>query len=414
MPAVEDGTQVYVLRDLEELSDKPLALSGGGMLLVSFFDGRRTAAQVRELFKKSTGADVELAMIRELARALEESSFLETPAIAERRKKSLEAFRASPRRAATFAGRSYPSEPKALADLMDSFFTAESGPGKERATTPTRPAPLGLIAPHIDFDRGGGAYAWAYQALSEHRPPDVIVALGVAHSNPDAPWTFTPKKYETPFGAMRVDSELYDDLAAKVWYDPRADEWVHKGEHSLEFQAAWLRHLWGEKTPPWVPILVSNFERFCEGTPPSQVPTIEKALKDFGEVLRRHAEKGRRVMVLAGIDLAHVGARFGDEFEVTPELKKKVEAEDRKSLVDAMALDPDAFYRSVTADGHWRKVCGLSSLYTGLRMIKSLEDAQTGRLLAYGQAPDPAGGLVSFASAIFAAAAADADDSIYY
>jgi hypothetical protein len=48
-------------------------------------------------------------------------------------------------------------------------------------------------------------------------------------------------------------------------------------------------------------------------------------------------------------------------------------------------------------------VCGLSSLYTGLRLIKDLEGsaAQPGRLLAYGQAPDPAGGLVSFASALF-------------
>lgn len=401
MPSVEDGTQVYILRDLEELSDKPLALSGGGMFLVSLFDGMRTAAQVQELFKKSTGADVELAVVRELARALEDASFLETPAVAEKRKKSLEEFRASPRRAAVFAGQSYPAEPEALAKEFDAYFMIENGPGKPRATAPSRPAPVGLVAPHIDFKRGGPAYAWAYQALSERRPPDVIVALGVAHSSPDAPWTFTPKKYETPFGPMAVDSELYDDLAAKVWYDPRADEWVHKSEHSLEFQAAWLRHLWGDATPPWVPILVSSFERFSPDEAPSKIPTIEKALKDLEEVVRRHAKKGRRVMVLAGIDLAHVGPRFGDELEVTPELEKKVEAEDRESLVDAMALDADGFYRSGVAGERWRKVCGLSALYTGLRLIKGLEGASTGRLLAYGQAPDPAGGLVSYASAIF-------------
>ena len=295
VPAVEEGTQVYILRDLEELSDKPLALSGGGMLLVSFFDGVRTAAQVRELFKKSTGADVELTMVRDLAQALEEAFFLETPAVAAMRKKSLEAFRASPRRAAVFAGQSYPDKPDVLARELDSYFMAENGPGKPRAAASTRPAPLGLIAPHIDFRRGGAAYAWAYQALSERKPPDVIVALGVAHSSPDAPWTFTPKKYETPFGAMQVDSELYDDLAAKVWYDPRADEWVHKSEHSLEFQAAWLRHLWGDDTPPWVPILVSSFERFAPDEVPSKIPTIEKALKDLEEVRSAQVELHHRV-----------------------------------------------------------------------------------------------------------------------
>lgn len=371
------------------------------MLLVSFFDGARTAEQVRELFNKSTGADVELSMVHELAKALEEASFLETPAVAELRKKSLEAFRASPRRTAVFAGRSYPAEPATLGKELDDYFMADNGPGKPRAAASSRPAPVGLVAPHIDFDRGGPAYAWAYQALSERNPPDVIVALGVAHSSPDAPWTFTPKKYETPFGPMTVDPELYDDLAAKVWYDPRADEWVHKSEHSLEFQATWLRHLWGEKTPPWVPILVSSFERFSPDEAPSKIPTIEKALKDLEEVVRRHASKGRRVTILAGIDLAHVGPRFGDEFEVTPEVEKKIEAEDRKSLVDAMALDADGFYRSGVAGERWRKICGLSALYTGLRLIKALEGSSTGRLLAYGQAPDPAGGLVSFASAIF-------------
>ena len=403
MPAEEEGQPVFVLRDLEELTEKPLALSGGGMMLVSLLDGRRTAAQLRDLFLKNTGAAIELPVILELVRALDQAGYLETPAVAEKRVKALEAFRGSGRRPAVFAGPSYPVEPLALAGALGAFFKAEDGPGKEKAEDALGPTPTGLVAPHIDFTRGGPAYAWAYQALSERTPPDVIVALGVAHVSPDSPWTFTPKKYETPFGAMELDDELYDDLSRKVWYEPRADEWVHKNEHSLEFQAVWLRYLWREKTPPWVPILVSSFERFSPDEAPSKIPTIEKALKDFGAVVRAHQAKGRRVMVLCGIDLAHVGPRFGDEDEVTPDLEQKIEAEDRKSLVDAMALDADGFYRSVVAGDHWRRVCGLSSLYTGLRLIKELEgsSSQPGRLLAYGQAPDPAGGVVSFASALF-------------
>lgn len=403
VPAVEEGQAVFVLRDLEELTEKPLALSGGGMMLVSLLDGTRTAAQVRDLFLKNTGAVIELPVILDLVGALEKAGYLETPAVAERRKKALADFRGSPRRAAVFAGPSYPAEPLALAGALGKFFTAEEGPGKDKAEGALGRAPTGLVAPHIDFPRGGPAYAWAYQALSERTPPDAIVALGVAHVSPDSPWTFTPKKYETPFGAMEVDDELYGALASKVWYEPRADEWVHKNEHSLEFQAVWLRYLWREKTPPWVPILVSSFERFSPDEAPSKIPTIEKALKDFGAVLQAYQSRGKRVMVLCGIDLAHVGPRFGDEDPITPEMEDKIEGEDRASLVDAMALDADAFYRSVVAGDHWRRVCGLSSLYTGLRLIKDLQGsaAQPGRLLTYGQAPDPAGGLVSFASALF-------------
>jgi hypothetical protein len=407
VPAVEEGENVFVLRDLEELSEKPLALSAGGMMLVSLLDGSRTAAQLRDLFLKNTGSVIEVPIILDLVRALEQAGYLETAAVADKRRKTLEAFKGSGRRPAVFAGPSYPADPLALAGELGRFFKDENGPGKDKADDARGPAPVGLVAPHIDFTRGGPAYAWAYQALSERTPPDVIVALGVAHVSPDSPWTFTPKKYETPFGAMELDDELYDDLSRAVWYEPRADEWVHKNEHSLEFQAVWLRYLWREKTPPWVPILVSSFERFSPNEAPSKIPTIEKALKDLGAVVRAHQAKGKRVMVLCGIDLAHVGPRFGDEEEVTPELEKKIEDEDRASLVDAMALDADGFYRSVVAGEHWRRVCGLSSLYTGLRLIKDLEGAksQPGRLLTYGQAPDPAGGVVSFASALFDAKA---------
>ncbi len=394
---------MFVLRDLEELSDKPLALSRGGMLLASLLDGRRTAAQVRELFNKSTGSEIPENVLLDLVGALNDAGYLETAEIAKKRAAALAAFAASPRRAPAFAGTAYAAAAPALGRELDAFFTADKGPGRATAQKADKPSPLGLVAPHIDFARGGPAYAWAYRALSEHRPPDVVVALGVAHVSPNSPWTFTPKDFETPLGPLRVDGELYDALTKKVWYEPRADEWVHKGEHSLEFQAVWLRHLWGDKAPPWVPILVSSFERFTDGKSPSAVPTIEKALKDFGAVLREQAARGRRIMVLCGVDFAHVGARFGDELQITPELEQKIEAADRKSLVDAMALDADGFYKAGVGDGAWRKVCGLSALYTGLRLIKA-QGGGPGRLLAYGQAPDPAGGVVSFASAVFDAA----------
>jgi len=401
VPAEEEGRGVFVLRDLEELTDKPLALSAGGMLLASLLDGERNAARVRDEFNKQAGAEIEEKVILDLVNALDEAGYLETPAVADKRQKALEFFRANPKRPAVFAGPSYPAEPLQLAGHLGKFFTADKGPGKKRSDSPTKPAPLGLIAPHIDFTRGGPAYAWAYQALSERKAPDIVIALGVAHASPDSPWVFTPKTYETPLGPMEVDDALYHKLASRVWYEPRADEWVHKNEHSLEFPAVWLKHLWGEAAPKWIPILVSTFERFSPDEAPSKIPTIEKAIKDLGEVLKAEVAAGRSVTILASIDLAHVGPRFGDDLELTPELAKKIEAEDRKSLIDALALDADAFYKSVVADDHWRKVCGLSALYTGLRLMKAIGATKPGRLLAYDQAPDPAGGIVSFASAIF-------------
>jgi hypothetical protein len=57
--------------------------------------------------------------------------------------------------------------------------------------------------------------------------------------------------------------------------------------------------------------------------------------------------------------------------------------------------DPQAFYESVAKDGDRRRICGLSPIYTLLSVL-----GQPGRLLKYGQAPDP-NGTVTFTSFAF-------------
>jgi hypothetical protein len=165
------------------------------MLLVSLLDGKRNATQLRDLFLKSTGAVIELPVILDLVKALDDAGYLETEATAKRRAKALEAFKLSPKRPAVFAGPAYPAEPLLLGGALGKYFDDEKGPKKAKADEPAKAPALGLVAPHIDFGRGGPAYAWAYQALSERRPPDVVVALGVAHASPDSPWVLTPKSY---------------------------------------------------------------------------------------------------------------------------------------------------------------------------------------------------------------------------
>jgi AmmeMemoRadiSam system protein B len=366
--------------------------------------GLRWLSEVQTVFAKATGSFIQLSDIQKIVEQLDKSSFLETPAVQKKRAKMIDDFRKSPVRKAFHQGGGYPENSLELASFFGSFFTNPKGPGKALPDHPSNAlAPLGLIAPHIDFHRRGPAYAWAYQALADSPPPDLIVALGVAHVSPPSPWVMTRKDYETPYGSMKVDEGLYDEIKQCLWYDPLSDEPVHRGEHSLEFQAVWLRYLWKEKTPPWVPILCSSFERFCPDKAPSTIPTIEEALKKIGDKLSARARAGQKILVLAGVDLAHVGPRFGDQIELTPELGKKIESEDRVSLEKAFRLEPDPFYMSVVADDHWRHVCGLSALYTALRFMRALGGDKTppGRLLTYGQAPDPAGGIVSFVSGIF-------------
>jgi hypothetical protein len=57
----------------------------------------------------------------------------------------------------------------------------------------------------------------------------------------------------------------------------------------------------------------------------------------------------------------------------------------------------EGFWNSVVADGNRRHVCGLSATYAALRLMGDVE----GKIHKYGFAPDPGGGMVSFASMSF-------------
>ena len=401
-PIEHEGKKMFLLRDLEGLDSASIALSPGAMMLASLLDGKRGPAAVRAMFAQYTGTMLAETEIVKMVEDLAKAGMLETEETARKRQKVLDDFRAAPSRKAAHAGTVFPQAPLELSATLGKYFRDPKGPGKSPGAG-SSPAPLGLIAPHIDFQRGGPAYAWAYQALSESAPPDLIVGLGVAHMSPNSPWILTKKAYETPYGPVACDPGLFAHAKGSLWYDPLDDEWAHRTEHSLEFQAVWLKFLWKEKSPAWLPILCSSFERFCPDRPPSTVATIDEGLRKLGERLLREKRAGKRILILAGIDLAHVGPRFGDDKVLGPELFAQIEAEDRKSLDLAMALKADEFYLSVVEGGHWRKVCGLSALYTALRLMEILRDGEktSGKLLAYGQAPDPQGGVVSFASGDF-------------
>lgn len=400
--AVHEGEPIVILTDMLGLSDESFVISPAVLMVAALFDGTRDAAAVHaELVKNQIPLKEE--DVRTVARELKEAGLLETDEAQERRRRLFEEFRAGSVRKFHSKLRGLPESALDLGVLLSRFYKHEDGPGAPYEGEPLGPPPLGIVAPHIDFFRGGPHYAWAYNELAKRQPPDVIVSLGVAHISPRSPWVMTRKAYQTPYGPMEVDESLYEEIGKALWYDPLEEEWVHAKEHSLEFQALWLKHIWMKNTPKWVPILCSAFENFTEAGAPSSVPSIEEAINKIGGILAERKKRGQKVLVLAGVDLAHIGRKFGDDLDITDEVKTKVEALDRKSLEDALKLEADPFFLAGAGQNAWRKICGLSATYTALRWIRALHanGSAKSRLLSYGQAPDPAGGIVSFTSAIF-------------
>jgi len=104
---------------------------------------------------------------------------------------------------------------------------------------------------------------------------------------------------------------------------------------------------------------------------------------------------GRNIAVVAGADLAHVGRRFGDSFDIDDAVLAAVKARDDEDLAHAARADAMGWYQSVQKDGNERRVCGVNCIYAALSVVsRQVNRADT---LYYGYAPDPAGGIVSFA-----------------
>jgi len=412
-PVEHEGRSCVALRDPAGYTDAIVLLHGPLLVIVSLFDGGHTVADIQAAVMRRHGQLVERRQIEEIAEALDQQGFLDSPGFAGRRAVIDGAFLASPTRPATHAGGAYAGEPGELRAMLDGFFAPPDGPGPingARGAAPERrgqspaperrgqnPAPevRGVIAPHIDFHRGGSAYAWAYRELAERSAADLFVIFGTCHAGMEHPFALTRKDYASPLGDVRVDRDFVDALAKRARQDCFGSELAHRVEHSIELQTVFLRHLYADRRDvSIVPVLASfAHEAMHRGQRPDDDPRVPRFLEALAETM---AAGRRRVALIAGADLAHVGPRFGDPEPVgAPELAR-IEREDVAMLESVAAGDPQAFFESVASDGDRRRICGYSPIYA---LLRSLGGA-IGSVKRYGQWPDP-NGVVSFASVVF-------------
>jgi len=261
--------------------------------------------------------------------------------------------------------------------MLDRFFR-EAGP----ADPLELPGSLvGIAAPHVSFEGGWRCYAKAYQALPEDFAGRVFVILATSHYGTPNRFGLTRKPFRTPLGEAPCATEIVDWLAQRAPASVELEDYCHATEHAAEFQVVFLQHRFypGIRI---VPILVGAFlpagpnQRLPEETP--SVGQFFEALKELGE-----REAGQLVWVL-GIDLAHIGRRYGDPFDARADegFMVTVAGLDRERLSLVAQGDATSFWALLGRD--WNdelKWCGSSALYTFLRA----NPAARGQLLDYGQ-----------------------------
>jgi AmmeMemoRadiSam system protein B len=309
------------------------------------------------------------------------------------------AFLAQPVRPAVHAGGAYPDGIAELPRALAAGYLHADGPRKlpgKRGVTPVRAA----IAPHVDLHRGAPTYSWAYKALAEARPAELYVVLGTCHTPVEGHFAATRKAYDTPLGAVPSDTAFLERLGRLFARDLFEGEYSHAAEHSIEFQAVYLRSLGlaGEGAAPFVPLLLDSLHSMV---PYGESPSAIAIVTDFVSALRQAlAEDGRQVTLIAAVDLAHIGPRFGDPWQVDPRHQTSVERGDREMLDFVLTPDADKYYAQVMRDRDARRICGLTPIYVLTALMQA--EQRHGELLRYTQWVDiDQSSSVTFASAVF-------------
>ncbi|MBI2266589.1 MAG: AmmeMemoRadiSam system protein B [Armatimonadetes bacterium] len=387
-PVKSGDHQMFAVRDPAQISNSMAVLSPAALFILSLCDGENTKKDIQAAFTRQFGTLLLSTELEQLLNQLDEMHLLESEEFARFKQDLEDRFHRAETRPAFHAGKSYPSVEEEVRKQFEDQF-------KDGRVQSRHEMLRAIIAPHIDIRRGMRSFAAAYRALSEN-PADLFIVLGISHQPSRNPFVLTRKNFETPLGICPTNQEFVNALAAKISFDPFEDEIVHRTEHSIEFQALFLKYVMGKRPFTVVPVLCGSFhEAVAAGKAPVQIPSVQS----FLTALRETASGFRgAVCFIAGVDLAHVGGRFGDKETITPAVLDQIEKEDKEMLEAAARGAAGSFHEAVANDQDRRRICGYPGIYSLLYCLAPTR----GYLLTYEQSLEPdTNSVVTFAGMSF-------------
>jgi len=385
---LEHGTG-YLLHDPTGLADAVLSVSEPALFILAMFDGQSTLAEIRAAFSTRFGQVLAPNVLGDLVSGLENARLLRGEAFDQHYAGLVSAYLAAPARPM-----------RSAAELgLDGDTAAVIAEVLARAPTiePIHGDIVGLVAPHLDYGRGDVCYSAAYSTLVDRPAPQRVVVLGTNHFGRSTSVVASGKDFETPLGVTRVDQGFLEALEARCG-PLREHEYDHAREHSVELQLLICQHLWGAAAFEMIAVLCPDP---CgpTGTQPYDGGGVD--LREFGEALRAAiAADDRDTLVIAGADLSHVGAHFGDDRLLDECFRREVEARDAAALAHLEVNAPEKFRAQVARDDNPTRVCSAGCIFTAMT---ALPEAQV-RVLRYHQAVDEQAQVgVTCAAAVFVA-----------
>lgn len=187
-------------------------------------------------------------------------------------------------RPSPIAGRWYSGDPRRLAQQVDDYLTGTSLPELPGQV-------IGLVAPHAGHIYSGRTAGHAFRAV-QGQSFDLVAVLAPLHAyHPAALLTSAHQAYQTPLGAIPIDTPAMDELRQSLdsLGGPPITAIPRDPEHALEIELPFLqRALVGEFS--LLPLMVRTHD-------PAALQLVGQAL---AQVCRP-----RRALLVASTDLSH-------------------------------------------------------------------------------------------------------------
>lgn len=364
-----------VIRDSFQYSDSILIIPPPLIAILDMFDGQTREIDLYEEIWRSTGDIQAAGVVRHMRESLSNAGFLEDENYFARRDAKHREFAEAEIREPAHSGSGYPDELPALEATFERYFAGSTRSLSENIR--------GIAAPHVSPEGGWESYREAYSALPPGLAHRTFVILGTSHYGAPNRFGLTRKPFRTPLGLTTTDTAAVDELLREAPSAITLEDYCHAVEHSIEFQALFLQRTYGPQVRI-VPILCGSFVEaiYNENArlPEQESEDVHRFFGALGEWAARQPEPPIWVL---GVDMAHMGVRYGDRFAALANEAEMADVarRDQSRLQSIAAGDARGFWEQVQENRDDLKWCGSSPLYTFLKVQPNIQ----GELLRYEQ-----------------------------
>ncbi len=404
------------LRDPLQYAAEMIALPREALAVLQFFDGKRSIDDILDEISKQYGGEGAIGKddILTLVKSLDDHHFLLSEKFLKEKRRIEEEFYRSNIRHPIHSGISYSDDPEILRQELESYFSKVTSISSDKNASDKSASDnidmrgdiRAAIAPHISISSGGECFAHAYNALKAEPVADLYIILGIGHAGLDNCFAGTKKDFETPLGTVKTDSGFLERLNKAFDSNSNSSgirnrlfsgEALHRTEHTIEFQVVMLKHILGETPFAIAPILTSFPHQFVVE---DRFEGEKKMIDDFIVALKGLISSySGRVVIIASVDFAHVGVKYGSDAPLTEAELEDMKRRDSEMIEIISKGDASGFLSHISEDSNKRNICGFSAIYTMLSVI----DGLSGCLLNYDETiMDDQNSTVTFAGMVFA------------